>query len=124
MNSVINGLTQTFPTKISASYSHALALLSLFLSSDPCICSTVNFCPLNNCDYVFASVSIDFHSNSKSNHTAPAYARDWDALCDDLRDVPWEVILKPAMYLLLLLNFVNESRLKSIYICIYIICII
>ena len=94
MNSVINGLTKTFSTKIPASYSHTLALLSLFLSSDPCVCSTVNFCLLNNCDYVFVSVSIDFTSNSKGNHTAFAYSCDWDALCDDLRDVQREVMIQ------------------------------
>ena len=37
----------------------------VFLSSDASICSTIAFPLLRNSDYVVASVSIDFLSNSK-----------------------------------------------------------
>ena len=40
-------------------------LLDLFLSSDAGICSTMAFPQLGNSNYVVASVSIDFLSNSK-----------------------------------------------------------
>ena len=53
-----------FPTQISECDSHSPALLVLFLSSDPGICSTVAFPPLGNSDNVAVSVSIDFTSNS------------------------------------------------------------
>ena len=48
---------------------------------------------------MFVSVSIDFPSNSQQDapfyHTAYYYScADWDALCDHLRDVLWEDILK------------------------------
>ena len=57
------------------------------------------FPPLRNSDYVVASFSIDFLSNSEwdalSNRIAYDYSHaDWDSLCDHLRDVPWEHILK------------------------------
>ena len=41
------------------------ALLDLFLSSDPSICSTVGFHGLGNFGHVAVSVSMDFPSNSK-----------------------------------------------------------
>ena len=54
---------------------------------------------LGNSDHVVISVSIDFQSNSQRD--APFhriaynyYRADWDGLCDHLRDVPWEDILK------------------------------
>ena len=59
------------------------------------------FPPLGNSDHVVASVSIDFPSNSQRDalfyQMAQGYSRaDWDALCDYLRDVPWEDIFKPG----------------------------
>ena len=41
--------------------------LTLLLSSDASICSTMDFPPLGNSDHVAVSVSIDFPSNSKGN---------------------------------------------------------
>ena len=61
-------------------YSHSPAVLDLFFSSAASICSTIAFPPLRNFDHFFVSVSID--------------CADWDALCDHLRDVPWEDIFK------------------------------
>ena len=57
------------------------------------------FRPLGNSDHVVASVSINFPINSKQDtpflSVAYDYFRtDWDGLCDHLRDVPWEDILK------------------------------
>ena len=97
---ISNDLTQmvNFPTRIPDCDSHSPALLDLFLSSDASICSTMAFPPLGNSDHV-VSVSIDFPSNSQRD--APfhriAYnysCADWDGLCNDLRDVRWEDILK------------------------------
>ena len=60
--SLSNYLTQmvTFPTCIPGCDSHTPALLHLFISSDASICSTMDFLPLGNLDYVAVSVSIDF----------------------------------------------------------------
>ena len=99
--SISNNLTQivNFPTQIPDCDSHSPALLDLFLSSDASICSTMAFPPLENSDHVVVSVPIDFPINSKQDtsfhYVAYDYSRaDWDGLCDQLRDVPWEDIFK------------------------------
>ena len=99
--SISNDLTQivNFPTRIPDCDSHSPALLDLFISSDPSICSTMAFPPLGNSDHVVVSVSIDFLINSKQDtpfhRAAYDYSRaDWDGLRDYLRDVPWEDIFK------------------------------
>ena len=86
-----------FPTRIPHCDSHSSALLDLFLSSHPSICSTLAFHSLGNSDHVVVSVSIDFTSNSQwdvpFHCIAYDYSRaDWDSLCDHLRDIPWEGI--------------------------------
>ena len=93
-------LTQivNFPTRNPECDSHSPALLDLFISSDASICSTVAFPPLGNSDHV-VSVSIDFPTNSQKDapfhRIAYDYSHaDWDGLCDHLRDVPHEDILK------------------------------
>ena len=96
-----NDLTQmvTFPTLIPDCDSHNPAILDLFISSDASICSTMALPPLGNSDDIVVSVSTDFPSNSPwdallhciSYDYSPA---DWDSLCDNLRDVPWENIFK------------------------------
>ena len=58
------------------------------------------FLPLTNSDVV--PVSSDFRSNSQwdalFNGIASAYScADWDGLCDQLRDVPWEDIFKDTI---------------------------
>ena len=73
--------------------------MDLFLSSDASICSTKAFLPLGNSDHVVVSVSIDFPSYSQQDAPfhciAYDYSRaDWGGLCDHLRDVPWDDILK------------------------------
>ena len=88
-----------FPTQIPDCDSHSPALLSLFLSSDTSICSTMAFLSLENCNHVVVSVSIDFSSNSKQDasfhHIAYDYSHaDWDSLCNHLTDVAWENIFK------------------------------
>ena len=75
------------------------APLDLFLSSDASICSTIAFTQLANPDHVAVSVSIDFPSNSKRDVPFHCIAYDyscagWDGLCNHLRDIPWEDILK------------------------------
>ena len=57
------------------------------------------FRPLENSDYVFVSVSIDFPINSEQDILVYLVAygsshADWDGLCDHLTDVPWEDIFK------------------------------
>ena len=59
-----------FSTRITDCDYQSPALLDFFLSSDASICSTMAFLPLGNS------------------------CADWDGLCDHLRDVPWEDILK------------------------------
>ena len=70
-----------------------------FLSFDASICSAIVFPPLGNSDHVVVSVSIDFDSNSKRDALFCRIAfdlacADGDGLCEDLRDVPWEKIIK------------------------------
>ena len=88
-----------FPTRIPHCDSLSHALLDLSLSSDASICSTMALSPLGNSDHVVFSISINFPSNSQRDATfhciAYNYSRgDWDGLCDNLRDVPWEDIFK------------------------------
>ena len=88
-----------FPNRIHDCDSHSPALLDLFISSDVSICSTTAFPPLRNSDHVAVSVSIDFPINSKwdaqFHRIAYNYYRaDWDGLCDNMKDVPWEDIFK------------------------------
>ena len=88
-----------FPTWIQDCDSHSPALLDLFISSDPSICSTMVFPPLGNSDHVVVLVSIAFPSNSKWDASFHRIAYDyscpdWDGFSDHLRDVPWEDIFK------------------------------
>ena len=67
--------------------------------SDAIIYSTVAFPPLGNSDHSGRFVSIDFWSNSKWDALFHCLAydysfADWYCLCNHLRDVPWEDILK------------------------------
>ena len=87
------------PTRIPDCDSHSPALLDLFISSDASICSTMTFPPLGNSDHVVVSVSIKFPSNSPRDVPFHRIAYDYscadcDGLCDHLRDVPWEDIMK------------------------------
>ena len=86
-----------FPTLILDCDSHGPALFDLFIFSDPSVCSTVAFSPLENFDHVVVSVFIYFPSNTKRNapfHCAvyDYFPSDWDSLRDYLRDVPWSCI--------------------------------
>ena len=99
--SISNDLTQmvNFSTQIPDCDSHSLALLDLLLSSDASICSTIAFPPLGNSDQVFVSVSIDFPSYLQQDppfhRIAHDYSRvDWDGVCDHLRNLLSEDILK------------------------------
>ena len=82
-----------FPIEIPDRDSRSPALLDLFLSSNPSICSTVAFSSLGNSNHVGVSVSIDFPSYSKGDPpfhcTAYDYSRaDQDGVHDHLREVP------------------------------------
>lgn len=54
-----------FPTQNPDCDSQNLALLNLFISPNPCVCSRVAFAPLRNSDQVVISASIDVQKNSK-----------------------------------------------------------
>ena len=58
-------LSVNFLTRITNCDSHSRALLDLFFSFDPSICSTVAVPALGNSDYLVVSGAIDFSSNSK-----------------------------------------------------------
>ena len=77
--SISNDLTQidNFPTRIPDYDSHSPALLDLFISSDPSICSTMAFPLLGNSDHVVVSVSIDFLINSKQDTPFHRVAYDY-----------------------------------------------
>ena len=99
--STSNDLTQmvNFPTWIPDCDSHSPALLDYFFLLNASICSTMAFPPLGNSDHIVVSASIDFPSNAQRDalfhHIAYDYScSDWSGLCDHLRDVPWEDILK------------------------------
>ena len=99
--SISNDLAQmvNFPTCIPDCDSHRSALLDLFFSSDASIFSTLTFPPLGNSDHVVVSVSVDFPVSSEEDTLFHCVAYDYshadgDGLCDHLRDVPWEDILK------------------------------
>ena len=69
------------------------ALLDLFLSSDPSVCTTVALYPLGDSDHIAVSVPIDFPSNSKN----PAFGyscSDSYNMCNLLRDAPLEDTIK------------------------------
>ena len=57
-----------FPTRVLDCDSHSPALLDVFISFDPSICSTGTFPPMANYDHLVVSVSIDFPSNSKGDN--------------------------------------------------------
>ena len=67
--SITHDLTQVvdFPTCIPDSDTHRLALLDLFLTSDPELCSVEGFAPLGNSDHVVVSVSVDFVVTSEKD---------------------------------------------------------
>ena len=66
-----------FPTRILDCDSHRPALLDLFLSSDPSICSTIAFPPLENSDHVVVSVSIVFPPKPQRDATFHCIAYDY-----------------------------------------------
>ena len=90
--SISNDLTQmvNFPTRIPDCDSHTPALLDLFLSSDPSICSTMPLPPLGNSDHV-VSVSIDFPTNSQQD--APFHR-----IAYDYSHADWDVYIPHRKY--------------------------
>ena len=98
------------------------ALLDVFVSSNPSICSTVTFSSMGNSDHVAVSVFIDFVSISKQDvpyySTAYDYSRaNWDGLFDGLfREMFHGKIYINVVLVLLVLNFVSGSRLELMYI--------
>ena len=66
-----------FSTRIPDCDSHNPALLDLFLTSDPSICSPMAFPPLQNSDHVVVSVSIDFPTNSQQDAPFHRIAYDY-----------------------------------------------
>ena len=99
--SISQDLTQIvdFPTRIPDCDTHNPALLDLFLTSNPDVCSADAFAPLGNSDNVVVSVSIDYVIGSDRDapfhRTAFDYTKaDWDGFRDHLRDVPWDDIFR------------------------------
>ena len=72
--------------------------MGLSVSSGASIFSRVAFPPFGNSDLIIVSASTAFHLYSKGDfpfhHIAYYSHADWDGLCDHLRDVPMEDILK------------------------------
>ena len=68
-----------------------------FVSSDPTVCSTVDFPPLENSDHVTVSVSIYFLSTSKGDTlhclAFDCHRADWDDLYDHLRHALWDWVV-------------------------------
>ena len=52
-----------FPTRIPDCDSHGPAILDLFCTSHPSICSTMTFPSLGNSDQIVVSVSVDLRPN-------------------------------------------------------------
>ena len=99
--SISKDLTQivNFRTRIPDCDFNSPALLDLFISSDASICSTMAFPPLGNSDHVVVLISNDCTINSKQDTPFHRVTYDFscanrDGLHDDLRDVPWEDIIK------------------------------
>ena len=99
-----------FPTWIPDCDSHSPALLNLFISSDASICSTMAVLPLGKSDHVVVSVSIDFpYSQLEALFHCIAYAYSYTERCSMGGSLN-------SVLLLLLVNFVNGSRLELMYI--------
>ena len=65
-SSILNDLTQMVNFLLgSLTVTHTTAVLDLFISSYPNICSATVFPPFGISDHVVVSVSVDFLSNSK-----------------------------------------------------------
>ena len=99
--SILDGHTQmlNFPIRIPDCGSPSPGLLDLFITFDTSIRSTMVFPPLRNSNHIVVSVSIDFRSNSQRDTPFHCIAydcsfADWNGLCDHLREVPWEDIIK------------------------------
>ena len=97
---ITHNLTQIvdFPTRIPDCNTHRPALLDLFLTSDPGLCSVRAFAPLGNSDVV-VSVSVDFtpcpEKVAHYQHKAFEDSRtDWDGFHDHFKDAPWNNIYK------------------------------
>ena len=76
---ISNDVTQmvNFQTQIPYCDSHNPALFDFFLSSHASICSTMAFPQLGISDHIFASVSLDFPSNSKRDALFHYIANDY-----------------------------------------------
>ena len=73
------------PTQKPDCDSQNLALLNLFISPNPCVCSRVAFAPLRNSDQIVISASIDVQKNSKreapfDNTTYDYPLAGWDGI--------------------------------------------
>ena len=89
-----------------------------FIFSGASICSTMAFPLMGNFYHLVVSVSIDFPSKHKTLFDCIAYdysLADCDGLCDNFRDVPWEMS-SDLVFLLPLVNFVIGFRLELKYI--------
>ena len=115
--SISNDVSQmvNFSTRISDIDSQRPALISLFISSQASICSTVTYPPLGNFNHVVVSVSIDFLSNLQRHAPFSSHSLCW------LWRSSWSFkryrrISLNSVLLQLLVNFVSGFRLELVYI--------
>ena len=118
---ISNDLTEmvNFPTQIPDCDSYNPAILYFFLSSDPSICSTIAFPLLRDSDYVVVLVPLTFNQTQNGMPSFTAYLMSILMLIGTVFVIVWVMFHERtslnSVLLLLLVNFVTDSRLKLMH---------